>query len=281
MADLLTLENATNLLMLCFLQAVLGFDNLLYISIESKRAPVAQQKAVRMWGIIIAVVLRIFLLFAMIRLLDALSEPSYTFEWEGVLTGAVNFATCVFIVGGIFLMYTAVKEIAHMLSIEHLDHDVEGKSAKSAAQVVFLIVLMNLIFSFDSVLSALAITDVFPILAFAIGLSGVAMLLLADRVSEFLEANRMYEVLGLFILLIVGVVLLGEAGQAAVHGVEAMGVPHDEAKKLALKVFDFEVVPMSKATFYFAVVVLVAVEVIQTGYSRKLNAERKALQKHS
>ena len=281
MADLLTLENATNLLMLCFLQAVLGFDNLLYISIESKRAPVAQQKAVRMWGIIIAVVLRIFLLFAMIRLLDALSEPFYTFEWEGVLTGAVNFATCVFIVGGIFLMYTAVKEIAHMLSIEHLDHDVEGKSAKSAAQVVFLIVMMNLIFSFDSVLSALAITDVFPILAFAIGLSGVAMLLLADRVSEFLEANRMYEVLGLFILLIVGVVLLGEAGQAAVHGVEAMGVPHDEAKKLALKVFDFEVVPMSKATFYFAVVVLVAVEVIQTGYSRKLNAERKALQKHS
>ena len=281
MADLLTLENATNLLMLCFLQAVLGFDNLLYISIESKRAPVAQQKAVRMWGIIIAVVLRIFLLFAMIRLLDALSEPFYTFEWEGVLTGAVNFATCVFIVGGIFLMYTAVKEIAHMLSIEHLDHDVEGKSAKSAAQVVFLIVLMNLIFSFDSVLSALAITDVFPILAFAIGLSGVAMLLLADRVSEFLEANRMYEVLGLFILLIVGVVLLGEAGQAAVHGVEAMGVPHDEAKKLALKVFDFEVVPMSKATFYFSVVVLVAVELIQTGYSRKLNAERKALQKHS
>ena len=139
-----------------------------------------------------------------------------------------------------------------------------------------MIVMMNLIFSFDSVLSALAITDVFIILAIAIGLSGVAMLLLADRVSEFLEANRMYEVLGLFILLIVGVVLLGEAGQAAVHGVESMGVPHEEAKDLALKVFGFEVVPMSKATFYFSVVVLVIVEVLQTGYKRKLDAERKA-----
>ena len=57
MADLLTIENLGNLLMLCFLQAVLGFDNLLYISIESQRAPVAQQKSVRFWGIIIAVVL--------------------------------------------------------------------------------------------------------------------------------------------------------------------------------------------------------------------------------
>lgn len=281
MADLLTFENATNLLMLCFLQAVLGFDNLLYISIESKRAPVAQQKSVRMWGILIAVALRVVLLFVMIRLIAALSEPFHTFAWEGVLEGSINFATCVFVIGGIFIMYTAVKEIGHMLSMHHLDHDVEGKSGKSAVQVVILIVIMNLIFSFDSVLSALAITDVFPILAFAILLSGLAMLLLADTVSAFLEANRMYEVLGLFILLIVGVVLLGESGQAAVHGLESMGVPHDEAKNAALKIFGKEIIPMSKSTFYFSVIVLVAVEIIQSGYSRKLNAERAALQKHS
>ena len=281
MADLLTFENATNLIMLCFLQAVLGFDNLLYISIESKRAPVAQQQAVRFWGIIIAVILRIVLLGLMIWLLAELSEPFHTFTWDGVLEGSINFATCVYIVGGAFLIYTAVKEIGHLLSIDHLDHDVEGKSGKSAIQVVALIVTMNLIFSFDSVLSALAITDVFPVLAIAIGLSGIAMLVLADRVSAFLEANRMYEVLGLFILLIVGVVLLGEAGQAAVHGLEGMGVPHDEAKKEALKIFGQEIIPMSKSTFYFSVIVLVAVEIIQSGYTRKLNAERKALQKHS
>ena len=94
----------------------------------------------------------------------------------------------------------------------------------------------------------LAITDVFFVLATAILLSGVAMLLLADRVTQFLEANRMYEVLGLFILLIVGIVLLGEAGQAASHAM------HDPS--LALKFFGYEVVPMSKTTFYFSVVVL-------------------------
>jgi len=267
MADLLTIENLGNLLMLCFLQAVLGFDNLLYISIESQRAPVASQRAVRFWGIIIAVLLRVVLLFTMIQLIDALAAPFFVMNWEGVLEGGVNFATCVFILGGIFIIYTAVKEIGHMLTVHNLDHDVEGKSGKSATQVVMLIVLMNLIFSFDSVLSALAITDVFPILAFAIILSGLAMLALADTVTEFLERNRMYEVLGLFILLIVGVVLLGEAGPAAAHAM------HDDS--LVIKVFGYDIVPMSKSTFYFSVIVLVAVEIIQSGYSRKLNAERR------
>ncbi|MEB8386824.1 tellurium resistance protein TerC [Rhodobacteraceae bacterium KMM 6894] len=267
MADLITAQNLGNLLMLCFLQAVLGFDNLLYISIESQRAPVAQQAAVRRWGILIAVALRVVLLFVMIQLIDAMAEPFFIFDWTGVLEGGVNFATCVFVLGGVFIMYTAVKEIGHMLTIEHLDSDVAAKSGKSATQVVVLIVMMNLIFSFDSVLSALAITDVFPILAFAILLSGLAMVLLADGVTAFLQKNRMYEVLGLFILLIVGVVLLGEAGQAAAHAM------HDDA--LALKFFGYEVIPMSKTTFYFSVVVLVAVEVIQSGYTRKLNAQRR------
>ena len=273
MADLLTVENLGNLLMLCFLQAVLGFDNLLYISIESQRAPVAQQKSVRFWGIIIAVVLRVVLLFVMIRLIDALAEPFYIFNWVGVLEGGVNFATVVFIFGGIFIMYTAVKEIGHMLSIEHLDADVQHKGGRSAAKVVGFIVLMNLIFSFDSVLSALAITDVFPILAFAILLSGFAMLALADTVTAFLEKNRMYEVLGLFILLIVGVVLLGESGTAAAHAM------HDDS--LNIKVMGYDIIPMSKSTFYFSVIVLVAVEVIQSGYSRKLAAERAAGSKHA
>ncbi|MGB0799864.1 MAG: TerC family protein, partial [Planktomarina sp.] len=102
MADLLTLENLGNLLMLCFLQAVLGFDNLLYISIESQRAPVAQQKAVRRWGIIIAVALRVVLLFVMISLIDRLAAPFFIFD-NDYISGAVNFATCVFLVGGVFI----------------------------------------------------------------------------------------------------------------------------------------------------------------------------------
>lgn len=267
-AALLTWENLGNLAMLCFLQAVLGFDNLLYISIESQRAPVAQQRGVRFWGIIIAVALRVLLLFVMIRLIGALSEPFFVLDWEGVLEGGVNFATLVFVFGGIFIIYTAVKEIGHMLSLDNLHTGMSERAARPAWRVVGFIVLMNLIFSFDSVLSALAITDVFAVLATAIVLSGVAMLALADGVTRFLEKNRMYEVLGLFILLIVGVVLLGEAGPAAAHAM------HDDA--LMIKLFGHDIIPMSKTTFYFSVVVLVLVEVIQSGYARKLNTERNA-----
>jgi predicted tellurium resistance membrane protein TerC len=266
MADILTIENLGNLVMLCFLQAVLGFDNLLYISIESQRAPKESQKSVRFWGIIIAVALRVVLLFTMIQLIESLSEPFFVMNWVGVLEGGVNFATCVFVFGGIFIMYTAVKEIGHLLSMHDLHHEGSEKSGKSALQVVVLIVLMNLIFSFDSVLSALAITDVFPVLAAAILLSGAAMLLLADGVTAFIEKNRMYEVLGLFILLIVGVVLLGEAGVAAEHAT------HDPS--MGIHIFGYALIPMSKTTFYFAVVVLFVVEFIQTGYKRKLDAER-------
>ena len=266
MMELLTFENLANLGVLIFLQAVLGFDNLLYISIESQRAPKEVQKQVRFWGIIIAVALRIILLFTMIQLIENLKEPFFILDYPGILTGGVNFSTIVFIFGGVFIMYTAFKEITHMLTVHHIGHDVEGRDSKSAFQVIMLIVTMNLIFSFDSILSALAITDVFPVLAIAIILSGIAMLVLADGVTSFLQRNRMYEVLGLFILLIVGVVLLGEAGPAAAHAM------HDDS--LQIKIFGYELLPMSKTTFYFSVVVLVLVEVVQTGYQRKLAAER-------
>ncbi len=262
MADFLTLENLGNLGVLIFLQAVLGFDNLLYIALESKRAPDAAQARVRRWGILIALALRVVLLFAMIHLLETLSEPFFTLSLPGVVEGSFNFAVIVFLFGGAFLMYTAMKEIGHMLALEDLQVDPEHAPRASTAKVVAMIVLMNLIFSFDSILSAIAITEVFVVLAAAIVTSGVAMLVLADRVSEFLTRNRKYEVLGLFILLIVGVVLLGEGGHVA-H----------------LKLFGYAVEPMAKTTFYFAIVVLVIVDVIQSGYQRKLELERARAQR--
>ncbi|MEO1548903.1 MAG: tellurium resistance protein TerC [Pseudomonadota bacterium] len=263
MAELFTLANLGNLGVLIFLQAVLGFDNLLYIAIESQRAPAHLQAAVRRWGIIIAIVLRIVLLFVMIRLITALEAPFFSINIPGILEGDFNFAVIVFLFGGGFIMYTAVKEISHLLSMEHLEHGPGDGSGKSATAVIALIVLMNLIFSFDSILSALAITDVFPVLAIAIISSGVAMLVLADGVTNFIKRNRMYEVLGLFVLLIVGIVLLGEGGHEG-H----------------LKLFGYAIEPMAKSTFYFSVAVLFIVQFIQTGYRRKLDAVRAHEQAH-
>ena len=257
MDDLFTIANFANLGVLIFLQAVLGFDNLLYISIESRRAPEADQARVRKMGILIAVALRVVLLFAMMQLIDMLEAPFFSIHWTGIIEGSFNFAVLVFLFGGAFIMYTAVKEISHLLAIEHIENPIGEKKQKSAASVIAIIVFMNLIFSFDSVLSALAITDVFVILAIAILVSGVAMMLLADAVSEFIKKNRTYEVLGLFVLLIVGIVLLGEGGH-----------------KGHLELFGYAVQPIDKTTFYFSIAVLFIVQIIQSKFQKKLAAQR-------
>jgi predicted tellurium resistance membrane protein TerC len=255
--ELLTVENLANLGVLIFLQAVLGFDNLLYISIESQRAPKEKRAAVRKAGIIIAVALRVILLFVMMQLISSLTEPFFQINWINVIEGSFNFSSLVFLFGGVFLMYTAVKEISHLLSVDNVLTDVNERQSKSALSVILLIVFMNLIFSFDSILSALAITDVFAVLATAIIISGLAMLLLADKVSEFIQNNRKYEILGLFILLIVGIVLLGEGGHVA-H----------------LTLFGYAVEPMAKSTFYFSIFVLVLVDILQSNYKKKLDKKR-------
>ncbi len=249
--ELFSPENLFTLVMLILLQAVLGFDNLLYISLESKRVERSRQATVRRWGIGIAVALRIVLLFALIKVLSLFQEPLFDARIGGILEGSFNLHALVVLLGGIFIIYTATKEISHMLILEDLHQ--EHKAGGSLAGVIIMIVAMNAVFSFDSILSAMALTDVFPVMALAIVIGGVLMIWLSDRVSEFLEKNRMYEVIGLFILFIVGIMLLSEGGHLA-H----------------LKLFGYAVTPMSKATFYFVIAVVVLVDVVQSRYSSNL-----------
>lgn len=252
MAELFTLGNLVDLLLLVMLQAVLGFDNLLYISLESKRAPLESQRAVRFWGIAIAVALRIVLLFLLLNVIEAFQNQLFAIKWDGVITAAFNLHAIIVLFGGVFILYTAMKEILHMMTLEEMDS--QSRDSKSVWFVVFWIVSMNVVFSFDSILSAMAITKVFPIMATAILIGGVLMIALADTVSEFLTKNRMYEVLGLFILFLVGVMLLSEGGHLA-H----------------MKLFGNEITQMSKTTFYFVLFVLVVSDIVQSRYQKKLN----------
>lgn len=259
MADLFTLENFFTLLMLLALQAVLGFDNLLYISIESKRAPEAQQKRVRQWGIGIAIVLRIGLLFVLIRAIEFFQDSLFKLDLFGLFEGDFNGHSLIVLFGGAFIIYTAVKEIAHLLAVHELgDSAAENGGGKSVAAIITAIVLMNLVFSFDSILSAMALTKVFIVMATAIILSGILMIALADHVADFLKKNRLYEVLGLFILFIVGILLVSEGGHLA-H----------------IKLAGYAVEPMAKSTFYFVIIVLVAVDVVQGQYQKRLMRMQK------
>ena len=259
MSELFTIENLATLAMLTALQAVLGFDNLLYISIESKRVEATQQARVRRIGIGLAIGLRIALLFVLMSAIQYFQDPFAGIHIKGIVEGSFNIHSLIVLVGGIFIIYTAIKEIYHMVSVDDLGHEGDSKSKRSVAGAITWIVLMNLVFSFDSILSAIALTDVFLVMATAIVISGVLMIWLADHVSEFLEQNRMYEVLGLFVLLIVGILLLSEGGHLA-H----------------LAFFGYAVEPMAKSTFYFVIGVLVIVDIIQGRYQKKLQAEHHA-----
>ncbi len=259
---MISFDDIASLFMLIALLAVLGFDNLLYISLESKRAPEAQQAAVRRWGIGLAVALRIVLLFVLIKLVDAVREPLIHLDIEGILYTNMNLHSIIVLIGGIFILYTATKEVLHMMSLEDLNHGDQGKA--SATKVIAWIVGMNLVFSFDSILSAMALTSKFWIMAVAIVICGILMIWLADHVAEFLKKNRMYEVLGLFILFVVGIMLLTEGGHLA-H----------------LKLFGNEIVPMSKTTFYFVIAVLVLTDIVQTRYQKRLNKMRELAQRQS
>lgn len=255
---LFSIEGLFTLLMLVLLQAVLGFDNLLYISIESKRVEPSQQRYVRRLGIGLAIALRIILLFGILKAVEALQDVLFSVNIIGVMSGAFTGHALIVLVGGAFILYTAVKEISHLLVVDNLAGSAGGPSRSVFASVA-LIVLMNLVFSFDSILSAMALTKDFWIMAIAVVISGLLMIWLADHISEFLERNRMYEVLGLFILFIVGILLVSEGGELA-----------------KLSFFGYEVHAMAKSTFYFVLAVLIIVEIVQSQYNKRLMAVKNA-----
>ena len=143
-----------------------------------------------------------------------------------------------------------------MMTLNNLKHD--SREPQSIIIIITWIVAMNLVFSFDSILSAMALSDVFWVMALSIIISGMLMIWLANRVSEFLQKNRMYEVLGLFILFVVGIMLLSEGGHMA-H----------------LNLFNHQITPMSKATFYFVIGILVLTDIVQTQYRKKLMKSNK------
>jgi len=251
MIELFTLNNIITLGLLTLLQAVLGFDNLLYISLESKRVSLEKQDFVRKMGIGIAVILRIGLLFLLISVIQYFQKPILELNIEGVLNSSFNIHSLIVLLGGVFIIYTATREIWHMMSIDELHADERKKS--STGSVITMIVVMNVVFSFDSILSAMALTNVFWIMATAIVIGGILMIWLAGRVATFLQKNRMYEVLGLFILFVVGIMLLSEGGHLA-H----------------LHLFGNPITPMSKTTFYFIIAVLVFTDIVQSRYQKKL-----------
>jgi predicted tellurium resistance membrane protein TerC len=257
-AELFTVGALTTLVILTALETVLGFDNLLYITIEAKRVPPEQQAKVRRLGTLLAIALRIVLLFVVLWLIALFQSPWFevNLPW---LHGKFSGHALIVLAGGLFLIKTAMTEIRHMLVIDDLQHEKgSGPKHRTVAMALVWILVMNIVFSFDTVLSAVALTKNFIVMSLAIIISGALMVLLADHVARFLQKNRMYEVLGLFVLLLVGLMLTAEGAHIA-H----------------LDLFGFEIHPIEKATFYFVLAALVIVDVLQGRYQKKLELEKR------
>jgi len=229
------------------LQVVLGFDNLLAIAIESNRAPEATQKSVRKKGILIAIGMRIALLVLLLWLMETVNVTFGSIHTY-FMTAEFNFENCFMMFGGLFVIWMAIKGIAHMLNID----DEKPKPKAKPARVILSIVWMNLIFSFDSILSAMAMSKNVWLLSGAIVAGGLLMLWLSDKVAAFIKKNREYEVMGLMILLIVGGMMFSEGAHLA-----------------EMHVFGHEMTAMSGGMFYTLLVVLVITEVIQTIFKKK------------
>jgi predicted tellurium resistance membrane protein TerC len=244
------------LLTLTFLEIVLGIDNIVFLSIVTSKLPEKQQPAARRTGLIIAMFFRIGLLFG-ISLLMKLTEPIFYLNYSW-LTGYVSGQTIIILFGGLFLLYKSVSEIHNKLETnEEAVYLSEGKN--KFVMTVVQVVAMDIIFSFDSVLTAVGLVSfddfgyagAMAVMVLAVIAAVMIMLAFAEPVSRFINTHPSIQMLGLSFLLLIGVMLITESAH----------VSH-------LVVFGNEVGSIPKGYLYFAIFFSLFVEFVNLKLSK-------------
>lgn len=237
-----------SLLTLTFLEIVLGIDNIIFISIAAgKLKKEEERKRATNIGLVLAMVMRIALLFG-ISWLVAMEEPWFKFDW-GWASGGFSGQAIILLAGGIFLLYKSTSEIHHKLEgDEHLDGDPGTPSiGASLSSVIVQITIINIVFSFDSILTAVGMTNgvvgALVIMIVAVIISVLIMMLFAVPVGNFVNRNPTIQMLGLSFLILIGFMLLAEGAHLG-H----------------LRVFDSEVGVIPKGYLYFAIAFSLGVE---------------------
>ena len=202
------------LLTLTFLEIILGIDNIIFISIVTGKLPVEKRKKATQIGLFLAMFMRIGLLFG-ITLLIAMKAPFFSVDW-GWFSAAFTGQAMILLLGGLFLIYKRTKEIH-----EKVDHkgeeelDLKVVATKSFSSVIVQILLIDLIFSVDSILTAVGMTNGVPgafyIMVTAVLISVGVMMLFAVPVGNFVNANPSIQILGLAFLILIGFMLITES----------------------------------------------------------------------
>jgi predicted tellurium resistance membrane protein TerC len=185
------------------LEVVLGVDNIIFISILCGRLPEAQRNRARTLGLTLALVMRIALLLSIAWIMK-LTEPLFT-----VLGNAISGRDLILIVGGLFLLWKSVHEIHQSLE----GAEAEGSAGAAAGRfgaVLVQIALIDLVFSLDSVITAVGLVDEIGIMVVAVLVSVVVMMLFARPIGEFVDRHPTIKMLALSFLVLVGLVLVAE-----------------------------------------------------------------------
>jgi len=203
--DLFTLQNLIALISLAGLEIVLGIDNIVFIAIITSRLHRSQQARMRRIGLILAMLQRILLLFA-IGWVVRLTEPLFT-----ILGRGVSGRDLILIGGGLFLIAKATFEIHGTIEGEHGHGDDKKKSKPvSPAAILVQITLLDVVFSLDSVITAVGMVNNLTIMVAAVVASVAVMVLFANPVSEFIVKHPTIKMLALSFLLLIGVVLTAD-----------------------------------------------------------------------
>ncbi len=203
-SEIFTTEGFIALLTLTLLEVVLGIDNVIFISILSGKLPTEEQPRARKLGIAIAVISRIVLLLVLSLVLSTLTEP-----FIDIFGHPVSGRDLILIIGGLFLIGKSTHEIHNKLEGEE-DHHNDGKAAASLQAVLFQILLIDVVFSLDSVITAIGIAENVLIMMIAILVSAIIMLVAAETISSFVERHPTFKILALAFLILIGAVLVIE-----------------------------------------------------------------------
>jgi len=208
------------------IQIALGADNLIIITVLANKLPLQKQGLAIQVGLVLAMVFRIILLGLVSWLLTVATEVFLTFD-RAILPNLrieanLSVKAIVLFMGGLVLIWKGVKE----LRVKAKGVEEEVKETESFAEVVAVIVGMNLLFSVDSILTVVGMTDVFPVMVGSVVISVVLMLIFAHPLARFLNENPDFEILGLFVLLLVGFVLFLEGGHVAGLAVNSSEFPY-------------------------------------------------------
>ncbi|MFM8938551.1 MAG: TerC family protein, partial [Phenylobacterium sp.] len=199
------------LITLIAMEVVLGIDNLLFISILSNKLPEGQRQQARRLGITLALVMRLALLSTLAWLVH-LTEPIFSLgESVGALDLTFSWRDLILIAGGLFLLWKATKEIHGAVDPKPADFlDKTGIVATNFGAVIFQIILIDMVFSIDSILTAVGMTDHLPIMVTAVIITVMIMLLAADPLANFINNNPSVVMLALGFLLMIGMILVAD-----------------------------------------------------------------------